>query len=501
MRLEALLPPLPAWELRGDAGVEVGGIAYDSRRVAPGDLFVCLRGLKDDGHRHAPAAAAAGAAALVVEEWLDLPLPQVRVPDTRRAMRILARTFYGDPAAQLGLVGVTGTNGKTTTTYFIRSILEAAGGDAPWDGSARRPVALIGTVQNIIGSQVQSAAMTTPEAPDLVRLFREAVDAGCRWLVMEVSSHALALDRVDPADFAAAVVTNVTRDHFDFHGDFAHYLEAKARLFSCLATPRVPGRPGVAAINLDDEGARMVLDRCPVPPVTYGLRPEADVQAREIAEAPAGARFELVLPGATPFPVQLRVPGRFNVYNALAAAAVAWRLGVPPAAIRAGLEAMPGVPGRAEPVDVGQDFQVLVDFAHNPGALENILTLRPPDPAGRVILVFGAEGGKDPGKRPEMGRVARRADYVIVTSDNVYGEDPLSVAQQVAAPLAGHPHEIILDRRAAIARALALARPGDLVIVAGKGHEQTWVVNGRKIPFDDRQVVRELLAERLGVQG
>lgn len=499
MQLGALARTLAGAELRGPAGTEVTGIAYDSRQVAPGDLFVCLRGLKEDGHRYAPAAAARGAAALVVEEWLPLDLPQVRVGDSREALRAAARALYGNPAAELGLIGITGTNGKTTTAFMVHSILTAAGGAEPWPGpgAGRPPVALLGTVANIIGDRVTPAAMTTPESADTIRLFREAVAAGCRWLVMEVSSHALALDRVDPGDFDAAVVTNVTRDHFEFHRSFLHYLQAKAKLFTSLGSLPKAGRPKAAVVNLDDPGARQILPLSAVPPVTFGRSEGADVTARAERETAAGAAFDLVLPGVAPFPVQLRMPGRFNVENALAAAAVAWCFGIPPAYIQQGLEQLPGVPGRAERIDVGQDFQVLVDFAHNPGALENVLTLRPPAPGGRTILVFGAEGGKDRGKRPEMGQAARAADFVIITSDNMKEEDPLDVARMLAEPLADRPHEIILDRRAAIARAVELARPGDLVIIAGKGHERTWIFGGKAIPFDDREVVRELLRERI----
>lgn len=498
MQLEALRAALPGAELRGPGTAEVTGITYDSRLVKPGDVFVCLSGLREDGHCYAQAAAARGAAALVVAAWLPVDVPQLKVSDTRMALREGARALYGDPAARLGLIGITGTNGKTTTAYMVHSILAAAGGGEPWPGpgAGASPVALLGTVENIIGHQRAPATMTTPESADLTRLFREAVAAGCRWLVMEVSSHALAMDRVDPADFDGAVVTNVTRDHFEFHHSFEHYLRSKARLFAYLTDVPKGQRPKAAVANLDDPGARQILALSPVAPVTFGRSPGADVTARNERETGAGAAFDLVLPGVDAFPVQLQLPGRFNINNALAAAAVSWCFGIPPVYIKMGLDRLAGVPGRAERVDVGQDFAVVVDFAHNPGALENVLTLRPPAPAGRTILVFGAEGGKDRGKRPEMGRAARAADYVIVTSDNMKEEDPLDVALMLAAPLAGHPHEIIVDRPAAITRALELARPGDLVIIAGKGHEHTWVMGKHVIPHDDREVVRAWLGRR-----
>lgn len=495
VRLEAIGRSLPGAELRGPGTVAVAGVAYDSRQVQPGDLFVCLRGLRADGHGYAPAAVARGAVALLVQEWLPLERPQIRVPDTRSALREAARLVYGNPAAALGLIGITGTNGKTTTACMVHSILTAAGGGEPWPGPGpeQAPVALLGTVENRIGRHALPAGLTTPESADVIRFWRAAVAAGCRWLVMEVSSHALALGRVDPADFDGAVVTNVTRDHFEFHQSFDHYLRAKATLFTGQAEVPKGGRRRAAVINLDDAGARQMLPLAAVPPVTYGRAPGADVSCRQERDTGTGAAFELVLPGVAPFPVQLQLPGRFNILNALAAAAVAWCFGVPPLYIRQGLEQLPGVPGRAERIDAGQDFAVVVDFAHNPGALENILTLRPPSPGGRTILVFGAEGGKDPGKRPEMGRVARAADYAIVTSDNTKEEDPLAVAQMVAAGLGDHPHAIITDRREAITRALTMARSGDLVIIAGKGHEGTWTLGHQVIPHDDREFARAVL--------
>ncbi len=499
MQLGALLAVLPAAEQRGAASTVIAGLSHDSRCVQAGDLFVCLRGHTFDGHDYAAQAAARGAVALVVESWLPLNLPQVRVPDSRRALLAIARAFYDDPAARLGLIGITGTNGKTTTAYLVHSILTAAGGTEPWRGPGpdRPPVAMLGTVANIVGDRVTPAAMTTSEADDTTRLWWSALAAGCRWLVMEVSSHALALNRVDPGQFDAAVITNVTRDHFEFHQSFTGYLDSKARLLTGLTPEPKGNRTKAAVVNLDDAGARQLLTRSAVPPVTFGFSPGADVRARAGRESNGRTTFELVLPGVVPFPVQLQLPGRFNVANALAAAAVAWCLGIPPLYICRGLEQLTGVPGRTERIDAGQDFAVLVDFAHNPGALENILTLRPPRPDGRVILVFGAEGGKDQGKRPEMGRAARAADYAIITSDNMKEEDPLAVAQMLAEPLRGHPHEIILDRRAAIERAVDLAGTGDLVIIAGKGHERTWTFGDKVMPFDDREVVRHVIQERL----
>lgn len=485
MELKAMLDLLPGYEASRPVHGDFSGLAYNSKTVENGELFFCLRGNREDGHHFAGEAVARGAAALVVEEFLPLPVLQIKVPDSRAALAILTRHVYADPASRLGLVGVTGTNGKTTTTFYIRSVLQQTG----------RPVGLIGTVYNQLGGPPEPSALTTPESADLGRLFARAVADGCDWLVMEVSSHALAMHRVEPADFDIAIVLNITRDHFDYHGTFEHYLASKARLVRELRPDPKPGRIRAAILNADDPQVAALGEELEVPAFTFGMAQPADFRASDIEESVTGSRFLLHLPGTSPTPVRLPMPGRYNVANALAAAGAGWLAGLDLGRIVAGLEACSHVPGRAEPIDEGQPFHVLVDFAHNPDALAKVVSLRPQNPEGRTILVFGAEGGKDRGKRPEMGAAARGADFVVVTSDNMYKEDPAQVAGEVAAGLAGHPHEIVLDRRAAIHRALSLARPGDLVIIAGKGHEQTWVFGGQRIAFDDRQVARELLRE------
>ena len=475
-------------ETMGEPRGAVTGLSYNSKTVENGYLFLCLRGNFVDGHDFAAEALERGATALVVERFLPLPAPQIRVADTRAALSLVGRAFYGDPAARLGMVGVTGTNGKTTTTFYIRSILQQAG---------RRP-GLIGTVYNQFAGVPEPSQMTTPESLDLWALLHRAVADRCDWVVMEVSSHALAMGRVDPADFDIGVVLNVTRDHFDYHKTFEHYLESKARLVREMGAEPRSGRRRAAILNADDPHVAAMGDGLEVPVLTFGLEHPADVTATDVEPGPAGSDFTLHMPGATPTRIHLPMPGVYNVANALAAAAAAWAAGVTLSDIAAGLEGCRQVPGRAEVIDVGQPFTVVVDFAHNPDALAKVCSLRPSRPGARTIVVFGAEGGKDKGKRPEMGRAARRADYAIVTSDNMPKEDPADVAAQVAAGLEGHPHEIVLDRRQAIARAVALAGPGDLVILAGKGHEQTWVFEGQRIPFDDRAVVRELLRELPG---
>lgn len=476
-------------EWRGPAEGPVRGLAYNSKTIEKGQLFFCLRGFKEDGHNFAAEAVARGAAALVVEEFLPLAVPQVKVADARGSMARVGRCYYGDPAARLGMIGVTGTNGKTTTSFYIRSILEQLG----------RPVGLVGTVFNQFAGEPIPSQLTTPESIDLMKLLVQAGQDGCPWVVSEVSSHALALGRVDPADFDLAVFLNIARDHFEFHQDYEHYFASKARLIREMSPEPKGSRPRACVLNADDPQVMRLAAEAPVPVITFGIAQPADLRATDLESGLSGSRFRLHLPGATPVRVELPMPGAFNVANALAAAAVGWQAGVDLAGIVRGLESCRCVPGRVERIDEGQPFTVLVDFAHNPAALAQLVSLRP-EGEGRTILVFGAEGGKDRGKRPGMGAAASRADLAIITSDNMHDEDPLDVARQIAAGLGQTPCEIIPDRRQAIARGVALAQPGDLLIIAGKGHEQTWVWEGRRQPFDDRLVVRELLRERLSVE-
>lgn len=491
MDLSELPGLLPGSQARGRLVGRIDCIGYNSKTTKSGELFFCLRGRIHDGHLFAPEAVARGACALVVEEFLHLPIPQVRVRDARAALNVVGRRFYGDPAGRLGLVGVTGTNGKTTTAFMVQAMLQQFG----------RPVGLLGTVFNQVGGQPEPSSLTTPAPADLWHLLGRAIDDGCDWVVMEVSSHALALHRVEPADIDVAVVTNVTRDHFEFHGSFEAYWEAKVRLVEGQGRAPKPGRPRAAVLNADDPRVMAMAERTSLPVLTFGFGGSARVRATDLLESPYGSRFTLHLPETSPLELSLALPGRFNIANALAAAAVAHLAGLDPEGIREGLRRMPPIPGRMEEIDEGQGFRVLVDFAHNPDALANVLSIQPAATGGRKILLFGAEGGKDPGKRPQMGAAARRADIVIISSDNVPREEPEEVAAQIAAGLGDHACEIILDRREAIARTLELALPGDLVIVAGKGHEQTWVYRGERRDFDDRAVVRELLRQRLSQGG
>lgn len=491
MTLAELCAGVPGATITGDAGCEIAGLRYDSRAVEPGDLFMCFRGFVHDGHDFIPEALGRGARALMVDRPERVPpgVPAVVVPDTRRAAGPVASRFYGDPSARLHLVGVTGTNGKTTTTFLIRAVL-----------SLRGPVGLVGTVHNVVGGEVRPVRHTTPEAVDLQSLLHAMAARGDHAAVMEVSSHALALHRVDGCRFDIGVFTNLTQDHLDFHGDLEGYREAKARLFEMLGEEAGGGKgwPRAAVINADDPSGREMARRCRVPVITYGLAGGADVSARDIRLRLDGAAFRVVHPGGET-PVELRLTGQFNVYNALAAFAVGLVEGFEPAAIAAALAGVPGVPGRFELVPGRQEFAVIVDYAHTPDGLENVLRAVRELSRGKVITVFGCGGDRDRGKRPLMGQVAARlSDMVIITSDNPRSEEPAAIAREIEAgvrQVPGRPFLSILSREAAIRQAIAAAGPGDVVLIAGKGHERYQIFRDSVVPFDDRQVASQALQE------
>jgi UDP-N-acetylmuramoyl-L-alanyl-D-glutamate--2,6-diaminopimelate ligase len=514
MRLADLIPAeLGAGGLTGeDAAVEIADLAYDSRRVQPGAMFFCVPGERSDGHDHAAQAVEAGAAALVVERPLGLGVPEVLVRSARAAMGPVAARSHGDPARELPVLGVTGTNGKTTTAYLMRALLEASGVQC----------GLLGTVKSVIGGEARPVLRTTPEAIDLQADLRAMLEAGDGACAMEVSSHALALERVGGIPFAAAVFTNLTQDHLDFHSTMEEYFLAKRRLF----LPERGERPGVSVVNLGDEYGRRLAREVPGT-LTYavegrgggveghadhGVEGEADYAARDLHYGPEGARFILRTPIGER-PLTLPMPGRFNVANALAALAGVHSLGHPLDPLIEALEAGVRVPGRFEPVEEGQPFAVVVDYAHTPDSLENVLgaAREMVRGNGRLICVFGAGGDRDRGKRPLMGEIAARlADEVIVTSDNPRSEDPEAIVEEIfagihtprVAPRSAHTAHGIADRRAAIGGAIAEGQPGDVVVIAGKGHEQGQeLAGGRKIPFDDVSVAREaLLARKPGEQ-
>jgi UDP-N-acetylmuramoyl-L-alanyl-D-glutamate--2,6-diaminopimelate ligase len=479
MRLDQVLP---AAGPVGDAGadVEIAGLAYDNRLAGPGTLFFCVPGFTRDGHDFAPDAVARGASALVVERPLDLPVPQIRVDDVRAAMASAAAAFHGDPTAHLDVVGVTGTNGKTTTAFLVRALLEAGG----------RQTGLLGTVKSVVGGVEHEVTRTTPEAIDLQRTFADMRAGGDTACVMEVSSHALSLHRADAIHFAAAVFTNLTQDHLDFHPTMEDYFAAKRLLFSGESAG--VRRPGAAIVNVDDGyGARLAAELGDA--TTFALDAEADYRATELETDLGGSHFTVNTPDG---PLALHSPlrGRFNVYNVVGALATARALGVDAATCAEAIGTAGQVPGRFETVDEGQPFAVLVDYAHTPDSLENVLRAARPLTRGRLRVVFGCGGDRDRGKRPMMGEIARRlADDVFVTSDNPRSEDPEAIIAEILVG-SGPAVEHDADRHAAIARAIETARTGDIVVIAGKGHEQGQeFADGRKIPFDDVTVAREVL--------
>ncbi len=470
MRLDKVMPGAPV----GSGEIEITDLAYDNRLVRPGTLFFCVPGFTRDGHDFAPEAIASGAVALVVERPLGLDVPEIPVASVRAAMAPAAAAFFGDPTATLQTVGVTGTNGKTTTAFLVRALLEAGG----------RQTGLLGTVKSVIAGNERDVQRTTPEAIDLQRTMREMLDGGDAACAIEVSSHALQLRRADAIHFAAAVFTNLTQDHLDFHPTMEDYFRAKRRLF-------VAHKPAAAVVNIDDPyGARLAAQL--QHPITFALHADADYRAVDLRSDISGSEFTVRTPDGT---LSLRSPlrGEFNVYNVLGALAAARLLGVPAQTCAAAIATAGQVPGRFEIVDAGQPFAVVVDYAHTPDSLENVLRAARGLTQARLIAVFGCGGDRDRGKRPLMGAIAGRlADRAIVTSDNPRSEDPDAIVAEVLAAAPGLEHEV--DRRAAIARAIAGAEPGDVVVIAGKGHEQGQEFeSGRKIPFDDVTVAREAL--------
>src|SRR5215211_2205726 len=476
MDLERVIAALAPTDVVRRAPVDIQELAYDARAVSPGALFFCVPGTRADGHDFAPEAVANGAVALVVERPLELEVPQVVVGDARRAMGVAADEFFERPTEELELAGVTGTNGKTTTAFLLYSILAASG---------RRP-GLLGTIESRVGGERRPALRTTPEAIDLQRSFREMLDGGDRSCALEATSHGSELGRLDRVRFSALVFTNLTQDHLDFHGTLERYFEAKRRLFTEARPP--------AAVNVGDPHGRQLVGelRGPNELLTFGLTDEAELRPEKLELGPRGARFR-----AGGIELETRLRGRFNVENILGGVAAARLLGIDDGAIAYGVKELRGVPGRFEAVDEGQPFAVLVDYAHTPDSLENVLRTARDLAQNRVICVFGCGGDRDRGKQPLMGRIATElADVAIVTSDNPRSEEPEAIIAEILEG-AGSEAEVEPDRREAIARAVATADEGDVVVIAGKGHEQGQQFADRTIPFDDREVASEAL-RRLG---
>jgi UDP-N-acetylmuramoyl-L-alanyl-D-glutamate--2,6-diaminopimelate ligase len=497
-RLADLLRDVPFEPVAGEVGVPVRDIVSDSRLVQPGDVFICLPGYRSEGgevradrHEFIATALERGATALVVERPVaqSYPVTIVRVADCWSAIASMACEFFDHPSRALRVIGVTGTSGKTSTTYFIESVLAAAG----------MTTARLGTIEYRLGETVLPAAQTTPEAPELQRLLRRALDQGCRAVVMEVSSHALELRRVAGIAFDVAVFTNLSQDHLNFHPDMQHYVRAKGRLFAELGSG---GKTATAVVNADDESSAHIIAMNRGRLLTYGIERPADVRARRIETGAAGTRFVATTPERE-IAVSLPHLGEYHVYNALAAIGAAVSLGVSLEDVRRGLAATPPIPGRFELVDCGQDFTVAVDYAHKPDALDRVLRSARKLTARRLLTVFGCGGDRDRSKRPLMGKIAAElSDLVIVTSDNPRSELPEQIIAEIMAgarqvPGCGERVIAEADRSRAIDSAIQRAGAGDLVVIAGKGHETYQLFAGRRIHFDDREHARAALRRRL----
>ena len=477
MKLTELARSIPAGA-SVSAEAEVTGLVCDSRKVKKGDLYFCLPGLRVDGHNFAKAAADAGAAALVVERKLPVDLPQVLVEDARAAMSYMAQCFYGYPAEKMHGVGITGTKGKTTTSFLVRAIARHAG----------HKVGLMGTVCTYIGEEEEPASLTTPDPIDVQSLLRRMKDAGCDFYVMEVSAHALDLRKLVGMKFDQGIFTNFSQDHLDYFGTMETYRRAKEKFFD-------PFYIGHAVVNADDEAGKYMLGR--VPATTYGVSVPADAYANEIEILESGVSYRLHWKDVV-LPLHLHISGIFNVYNSMAAAVACLEMGISPEDIKAGLESVTVVPGRIEPLPTHTPYRVILDYAHSPASLESILKTIRQFTRGRLICVFGCGGGRDKEKRPIMGEISGRlADFSVLTSDNPRLEDPMDILRAIEEGIkrTTGPYVVIENRREAIRYAMQMGQPGDVIVLAGKGHETYQDIGGQKHPFDEKVVVREILAE------
>ena len=476
--------------IKGDASTIITGLAVDSRKVKAGDLFFCISGTADDGHRYAPQAAAAGAAALVVERVLDIELPQIVVKEARYALAVLANAYYEHPSEQMRLIGVTGTNGKTTTTFLIEKILSDAG----------LSTGVIGTIEMRYAGETYPMSGTTPSAYDLQHSLRDMVDKGVKACAVEVSSHALHQGRVQGCRFRTAIFTNLTQDHLDYHGTMEAYREAKGLFFSRLGNTFAEKEEerSYAVLNADDPASSYFQSITSAETIMYGMHENADVRASDIKITAKGTSFQVdTFRGSQR--VELKMVGKFNVYNALAAICAGLIEGIELAKIVASLESVPGVAGRVEAVNAGQSFSVIVDYAHTPDGLENVLSTVKEFAEGHIYCVFGCGGDRDRKKRPIMGQIAAKyADYLLVTSDNPRTEDPDLILLDIEAGLkedqvSADRYELIVDRRAAITKAIEMASPKDVVLIAGKGHETYQLIGKDILDFDDRLVAEEAI--------
>lgn len=483
MKLETLLAGVETLELHADLQVEIGDVSYDSRHTKPGDIFVAIRGFESDGHKFIGAAVKAGAAVILCEEAPQENVPYILVHNARLALALVSKNYFGNPADEMKVVGITGTNGKTTTTILMKHILEDVCG---------AKVGLIGTIQNMIGDEVVPTEHTTPESYELQKLFREMADQGCKYVVMEVSSHSLALDRVAGVRFAVAVFTNLTQDHLDFHKTMEEYAGAKAKLFE---------RCDKAAVNLDDEWGGYMAERCRCPVFTYSeTKLEADLVAKDIRLSPSNVKFCALAMNSLER-VTLEIPGRFSVYNAMSVISACLLLELPLNKICQSLGTAKGVKGRVEVVPTPEDFTILIDYAHTPDALENVLKSMREVTSGRLVAVFGCGGDRDKTKRPIMGNIATSlADFSIITSDNPRTEAPGDIISDilVGVKVPKNRYKIVEDRVAAICWAIDNHQSGDVIILAGKGHENYQIVGKEKHHMDEREIVAEHLETLAG---
>ncbi|QQE75893.1 UDP-N-acetylmuramoyl-L-alanyl-D-glutamate--2,6-diaminopimelate ligase [Brevibacillus composti] len=487
MLLRDLLAPLLPVKVTGEDSIEITGLTADSRKVKPGCLFICLPGFTVDGHQFAAKAVEMGAVAVLAEKDVDVPATIVRVPDTRRAMAMLADRFYGSPTRTLKVIGVTGTNGKTTTTHLIDKILH----------DQQKQTGLIGTIHRRIGEVTEEMKNTTPDALELQESFRRMLDIGTEYATIEVSSHALEMGRVRGCEIHTAVFTNLTQDHLDYHKTMENYRHAKSLLFAQLGNVYDPKRLKTAVLNADDEASALFATVTPARVITYGIDKPADVRAEEISISTQGTSF-VAHTFAGSIRLSLKLMGKFNVYNALAAMAVGLAEGIPLAEIKSSLEQVQGVNGRFEAVNAGQPFAVLVDYSHTPDSLENALTTIREFAKGKVFCVVGCGGDRDKTKRPIMAQIATKyADLAVLTSDNPRSEEPEAIISDMLAGLAETAPErytSIVDRREAIHHAVSQASEGDVILIAGKGHETYQIIKGEVLSFDDREVAKEAIA-------
>jgi len=482
MKLRELIVDMPyLLDTRGNMDVELASVTSNSREKVEKGLFFCIPGARFDAHNYAPQAIGNGCVALVVERYLDIDVPQVRVSNARAAMSRMAAAFYGHPARGMKLVGITGTKGKTTSTYMLKAILEKAG----------HKCGLIGTTGNMIGDRLLKGSLTTPDPIDLQRTLRLMADEGVEYVTMEISAHAIDMHRLDGLTFEVGCYTNLSQDHLDYFHSMENYFETKKKFFTT-------GMVRNATVNVDEETSGGLLSALEIPCLTYGICAPADLFARDIEITEDGVSFEVQLRGMHPLQVNLMMTGMFNAYNAMAAASCAMVLGVSAEDIKAGLEGMPSVPGRIEMLPTGTPYRVILDYSHVPDALMNILTTVRQFAKARVIALFGCGGDRDQGKRPMMGEIGGKlADLSILTSDNPRTEDPMKILEAIEAGIkpTGGEYVVIENRREAIRYAMEIAEAGDIIVLAGKGHETYQEINGVKYPFDEKVVVQELLEE------